>query len=479
MQLQKKRQLSIPALSLPRPWLNFALFAVADFVGLSFSCVVSVLGRWVCGGEFHPTLYWQLWPVLGLFLVTYAIVGLYPGIGISPVDELRWLSLSTTLIYTVLGSSIFLFRSGEVYSRLIFIFACGLSLLLVPICRGAVRYWFAQRSWWGCPVMVLGAGKTGDLVVRTLQRRPGLGLKPVVILDDDPKKHGSLHGVPVLGGVELAPVLTEKLKISHAILAMPGVSPRRLLEVLESYGQTFNHLLVIPDLFGFASLWVAPKDLGGLLALNVRQQLLLPLPRFTKACIDLLLTLLIGVFCLPLLVLIAIAIKLDSSGSIFYTQTRIGQNGKLFKALKFRTMRQNADRLLEHYLEEQPHLRLQWQQDRKLRVDPRLTRIGWLLRRTSLDELPQLWNVLRGEMSLVGPRPIVRSEISLYEDSFTLYTKVKPGLTGLWQVSGRNNISYEERVNLDAYYVRNWSVWLDFYILLRTVWVVLTAEGAY
>jgi Undecaprenyl-phosphate galactose phosphotransferase WbaP len=461
------------------PWRQVLVLVAADLLGLGLAAVVTVLGRWLLGGAFVPSLYWQWWPMLGLFIVAYAIVGLYPGIAISPVDELRWLSLSTTLIYMVVGSAIFLSRSGEVYSRLIFLIAWAASLLVVPIARGLARTLFARRAWWGCPILILGAGKTGEMVLRTLLRHPGLGLKPVMILDDNPHTHGELYGIPVRGGIELAPKVAESTGIHWALVAMPGVGPRRLVEILESYGHTFAHLLVIPDLFGLASLWVAPQDLGGILALNVRQQLLLPLPRLTKAWIDLSLALLIGGLCLPVLVVLALLIKLDSRGPIFYSQTRIGQGGRAFQAIKFRTMAVNADQLLARYLQDQPELRRLWQQDHKLKKDPRLTRVGRWLRRTSLDELPQLWNVLRGDMSLVGPRPIIAAEISRYGEIYPLYTRVKPGLTGLWQVSGRNNISYAERVNLDAYYVRNWSVWLDAYILLRTPWVVVTAEGAY
>ncbi len=482
MQLKPKSKPRLPLTKLVtahRPWRNLALFMLADLVGLGVSAFLTVMVRWWLGGDYHPSLYWQWWPILGLFVLAYGMVGLYPGIGISPVDELRWSSSATTLIYLVVGVAIFLARKEVVYSRSIFIVAWGISLLAFPIARGCIRYFFAHKPWWGCPVMVLGAGKTGELVIRTLKHRPGLGLKPVVVLDDDPRKQGYLHGVPVMGGIKHAPRLTRQLRVSYAILAMPGVSPGRLLEMLETYGRTFDHLLVIPDLFGFASLWVAPMDLGGMLALDVRQQLLLPLPRLTKNCIDLLLTIVIGSLSLPLLLLIMLAIKLDSAGPIFYTHKRLGQNGRMFEAIKFRTMAHNAEQLLEYHFQQRPDLREIWQQEQKLRQDPRLTRVGKLLRRTSLDELPQLWNVLRGEMSLVGPRPIITEEIYRYEEKYTLYTKVKPGLTGLWQVSGRNNISYEERVNLDAYYVRNWSVWLDLYILLRTVWVVITAEGAY
>ena len=148
-------------------------------------------------------------------------------------------------------------------------------------------------------------------------------------------------------------------------------------------------------------------------------------------------------------------------------------------AWKFRTMFQDAHLVLEHYLEAHPELLDEWKADHKLRYDPRVTKIGRFLRKTSLDELPQLWNVIRGDMTLVGPRPIVTAEIEKYGDYYGLYTMVKPGITGLWQVSGRNNTTYEERVQLDAYYVRNWSPWMDLYLLLRTIRIVLFAKGAY
>jgi lipopolysaccharide/colanic/teichoic acid biosynthesis glycosyltransferase len=142
-------------------------------------------------------------------------------------------------------------------------------------------------------------------------------------------------------------------------------------------------------------------------------------------------------------------------------------------------MFQNADVVLEHYLDEHPELQDEWNRDHKLKYDPRVTRIGRFLRKTSLDELPQLWNVIRGDMSLVGPRPIVEAEIEKYGHYYGLYTMVKPGITGLWQVSGRNNTTYDERVQLDAYYVRNWSPWMDLFLLLRTIRIVLFAKGAY
>jgi Undecaprenyl-phosphate galactose phosphotransferase WbaP len=480
MQLNRTLPPTLVALTIStRSWPTYVVMIGADLLALVLASVISVYTRLALEGQFHPSLYWQLWPVLGLFIAAYALVGLYPGVTLSPVDEMRWICLTTTLMYFALAAMVFMRREGEIYSRGVFVVAWLLSILLVITCRAVARLLFARKRWWGYPTMVLGAGKTGSMVIRTLKRRPGIGLKPVLVLDDNPEKHGSLHGVPVVGGVELAPALARTRKIPYAIVAMPGVPRDRLLSLLERYGSSFAHLLVIPDLFEFSSLWVEAKDMGGVLGLEVRQRLLLPGPRFTKFLIDLAATLIGGLLVLPLIGLIALLIKLDSPGPIFYSQMRIGQGGHSFKAWKFRTMVQNADYALKDYFEQHPELREDWERDQKLRYDPRVTRIGRFLRRTSLDELPQLWNILRGEMSLVGPRPIIDEEIPRYGDKFSLYTKVIPGLTGLWQVSGRNNITYEERVSLDAYYVRNWSVWLDVYILLRTVWVVLSGEGAY
>ena len=163
---------------------------------------------------------------------------------------------------------------------------------------------------------------------------------------------------------------------------------------------------------------------------------------------------------------------------MLYGQKRIGRNGGEFRAWKFRSMVQDAERVLEDYLARHPEMAEEWQRHHKLRNDPRVTRIGRFLRKTSLDELPQLWNVLTGEMSLVGPRPIVRQELQKYGDAIELYLRVRPGITGLWQVSGRSNTTYDERIRLDEHYVRNWSVWLDIFVLGETIKTVLRAEGA-
>lgn len=452
---------------------------VIDFVCLFIAGFTSVWVRLILGGQFHPSLYWRLWPIVGLFVAAYALAKLYPGAAMSPVEELRRLTLTTTLLYLLLGSSIFLFREVELYSRAAFLMAWPLTLIFVIVGRYGIRALCARQQWWGYPVVVMGAGKTGEMVIRTLQRQPSLGLKPIAVLDDDVRKHGTLAGVPVVGALSMAPMLAKTFKIPYAIVAMPGVAHPRLSQLLQRYGRTFPHLMIIPDLFGMASLWVGAKDLGGVLGLEVRQQLFLPGPRLLKAFLDKALVVLIGLLCLPLIAVISVLIACDSPGPILYSQTRIGRGGKLFKAWKFRSMVVDADVALEKYLYAHPELRALWEQDHKLKEDPRITRVGRFLRQTSLDEMPQLWNILKGEMSMVGPRPIVHEEIWRYDEKFDLYLQVLPGLTGLWQISGRNDVTYDERVSFDAYYVRNWSMWLDIYILICTIKVVLAGDGAY
>jgi Undecaprenyl-phosphate galactose phosphotransferase WbaP len=216
-----------------------------------------------------------------------------------------------------------------------------------------------------------------------------------------------------------------------------------------------------------------------MLGLEVCQQVFLPSRQLLKRVIDLLLTVAVGIAMAPVLLLVALAIRLDSPGPIIYGQRRIGRGGREFKAWKFRSMVANADEILRCYLDENPQLRAEWDATHKLKNDPRVTKLGAFLRRTSLDEFPQLWNVLRGEMSVVGPRPIVRDEIRHYGLDFETYTYVQSGLTGLWQVSGRSETSYQQRVDFDRFYVQNWSVWLDLCILFRTIGTVLSRAGAF
>jgi len=456
MQLPAQRRLTLPR---TRTWNAGLLLLFGDLVSLLLAASLGFSLRKALGGYFPLEIYLKLLPGLLLFPLFYAALGLYPGFGLTPPEELRRLSQGTTLVYLLLGASSLLFKGGEAYSRGVFFLAWGCSLLLTPLFRALLRELFAAKSWWGEPVVILGQGAVASELALKLREQPGLGLKPIAQLDPRDEQ-------------------LESPKARWAILAMPELPREELLKLLEEQSQRFPHLILIPDLLGLASLWIIPRDLKGILGLELRQELLLEGPRRLKRALDLLLTLLVALPATLVGLIIATLIRLDSPGPIFYSQERIGLGGKKFRLLKFRSMVDHAEAALAACLQD-PLLRAEWEAKQKFTHDPRITRMGRWLRRWSLDELPQLWNVLKGEMSLVGPRPIQQDEIARYGGSYPLYTKVRPGLVGLWQVSGRSQMSYEERVQLDSTYVRNWSIWLDLWILARGVWAVLRREGAY
>jgi len=279
--------------------------------------------------------------------------------------------------------------------------------------------------------------------------------------------------------VMLGDGLAETTGIETAFVIASDV-PAEFLNYLTNNRQCgFKRLILIPNLEQISSYGVVAFDFGGVLGLEVRHNLLDASQQVLKRVMDVSLVIIGGLIISPVLALIWLLLKMDSTGGVFYGHKRIGKGGREFTAWKFRTMVVDADLKLKEYLERNPESLAEWDATHKLKDDPRITWLGRILRRFSLDEFPQLWNVIKGEMSLVGPRPIVADEIHHYGNRFDPYTWVKPGMTGLWQVSGRNDTTYEERVSLDEYYVRNWSMWLDVYILARTVAIVLRRKGAY
>lgn len=461
------------------PNLTIFLLAACDLITLAFAgCLAVALRSWA-NGIIDFDVYAHLWAGTGMFVIAYASANLYPGVGTSAADELRRLTVATSLVYLALAAAVFLARNEESYSRGALLLGWLLSLPLVPLARGMLRMTCAHRPWWGFPAVILGSHGSATKVVEQLLRNSRLGLKPVAVLDDHPTGEKEIHGVPVSGSFDLVGSMGRDLRIPYAVIALPQESQTQMSHMIERYGKLFQHLVVIPNLFESSLMWLSALDLGGMLGLDVKQRLLLPGPRLIKRLMDLALTVIGGLVILPGLIALACIVRVTSNGPALYAQTRVGQGGRLFRAWKFRSMVINADSILAGHLAQHPEQRAEWERDRKLKNDPRITWFGRLLRRTSLDELPQLWNVLRGEMSLIGPRPIVQDEVQFYTHRFHLYGKLKPGMTGLWQVSGRNDTTYAERVSFDSYYVRNWSVWLDMVILARTTLVVLFGRGAY
>ena len=462
----------------PSPLLTQALLMGVDLTVSVAAFAGAILIRDSFAGFLLMENYISVWPLLLLFPLSYAVAGLYQ-FGLASPEELRRLTITTTLNFIAIGAATFLWKVGVLYSRGVFLMAYVFILLGVPLARALVKALFSRQGWWGRGAIILGAGKSGELLVKVLKNQPSIGLKPLAVLDDDPQKHGkTIEGVSVMGDLSLAEAYAQQ-GVDYAIFAMPGLPRQRMLHLVERYSRFFPHLLLIPDLFGFSSLWVQAQDLGGVLGLEVRQQLLSPWPQMTKRMMDIGLIMACSPLILVLGLLIALAIRVDSPGPIFYKNRRFGRWGKLFYMWKFRSMVVNAEQVLLKYLDEHPQFRKEWEENLKLKNDPRITRIGKWLRKFSLDELPQLWNVLRGEMSLVGPRPFLEEQTQLNSAHYEIYRQVLPGITGLWQVSGRNEITLQERAMLDAYYVRNWSLWLDLVILAKTVWVVLSGKGAY
>jgi Undecaprenyl-phosphate galactose phosphotransferase WbaP len=480
-QLDQERVLALVGAARRRSRWNriWILLVLADLAGLGVALALAHVARVWAGGDFSQQQILVLWPLPLLMVVFIANRGGYARTPPHPAEELRRLFSVVTLAFILFITATFFFRNGTDYSRVALVLSWLLTLGLVPLARVLLRAWGARREWWGEPVVVIGAGLTATIVIRQLLRWPSRGLRPILVLDDDRDKQGSeILGIPVVGPIEPAALLAASAGISSALFAMPGAPVDRVRHYWRLLGPKFHNVLIVPGMGEFASLWFEVKDLGGQPALELRQSLLRPSRRALKRALDLVLVASGLVVAAPLLLLLALTIRCTSAGPVFYGQRRIGR-GREFRVWKFRTMRQDADVVLASLLASDPALRAEWERDHKLRRDPRVTWIGNFLRKTSLDELPQLWNVLIGEMSLVGPRPVTTEEIPKYGDQWELYQRVLPGLTGLWQVSGRNQTTYDERVALDAFYVHNWSPWLDLVILARTVQTVLRSEGAY
>jgi Undecaprenyl-phosphate galactose phosphotransferase WbaP len=462
-----------------RPSIMVGTLLIADAVALSAAFLAAVYGRWWLGGQYEPWLYLRLWPLVPLFLIAFACFRLYPSAPLSRPEELRRLCVVTTLLCLGLATVTFFTREGFTYSRIVLFASWAMALVTIPMARSLVRLVLARRPWWGIPVVVIGDGDAGQHILRTLQRQPELGLKPVAVLRRSSRRVRRVLGVPVLGTVGQVKRLSKKYRVSYAIVSMSDLPSEGTRGMLDAYARAFHHLMVVPDLSGLGSLWVQPVDLGGMLGLEIRHRLLDPWRRTLKRCLDLTLVVATAPVVATVMLLIAMAVRLDSAGPVFFRHERIGRGGRRFGAWKFRTMIPDADRVLQQYLDDHPELREEWEATQKLRDDPRITRVGRFLRRTSLDELPQVLNVLVGEMSLVGPRPIVDEELEKYGDHLDLYRQVLPGITGVWQTHGRNLLTYDERVEMDCYYVRNWSVWLDIWLLARTILPVLSRRGAY
>ena len=488
------RRVVLLVLRFARVWMT-VLLVLTDIGSLLLAASIAVAARALLGyiagigtsfdflypGSFQFGDFIRLAPLVLVFLAVYAWRGLIPAIGVSPVEELRRLSVATSIVALALASIAYLSRSPTNYSRIVFGLFWILALALVPLGREIVRKVAGRAGLWGEPVAIIGYGERGRWIADYLLKHLTLGLRPVVALNGAYRSRDKTQSIPLIqvDTVHRLERVSRYARVSTAVLVVPEVSNELIDDLVEPRKRVFERLITISEKGQLGSLWVRPLDLGGLLALEVKQNLLSAWQRTLKRSLDLLLIAIGAVVFLPVCLTIAILVRLESKGSIFYGHDRIGRDGKKIKVWKFRTMVHDADRVLQRYLESNPEMKAEWEVNFKLRDDPRVTKVGKFLRKSSFDELPQLWNVIRGDMSLVGPRPIIEKEASRYDAGYRMYTSVRPGITGLWQISGRNDVDYGFRVMLDEYYVRNWSPWLDIYVLASTPWVVLRRRGAY
>jgi Undecaprenyl-phosphate galactose phosphotransferase WbaP len=414
--------------------------------------------------------------ILLLPLVNYQL-GLYPGYLLSPVERLRRRTLATFAVFGALIAWDSLVARG-VLSRGVLLATFGFALVVPPLAELTARTWLVRRRDWGVGAVLLGAGRSGRLLAQALAEDPQLGLRPVAFFDNRPHTWGTLvAGVPVAGPLALA---AEFAGQAQAALICLGDLERDEAQAL-LLELNFPRVIAVPDLPGPAPLWITARPLGSQIGFEIKKNLLLRRNLALKAVMDRAIALPLFLLSLPVLAVAAVWIKCASPGPALFRQMREGQRGARIPVWKLRTMHLDGNRILEQWLEAHPEERAHWQRHFKLRQDPRVVaRIGAWLRRTSLDELPQLWSVLRGEMSLVGPRPLPDYHLAAFSPEFReLRTRVLPGLTGLWQVSARGDGDAHVLEALDTYYIRNWSPWLDLYILARTITAVLLARGAY
>ncbi len=472
--LSVKRVAPLPEAFVAKPhWPSLCATLILGVDVLTLAVILQIFFRDAPLGLAYQSQAIHSSALVSLFLVLYYVCDLYPGICGNPVDEIRQVFLANSCACFFI--SVLLMHSlGRL--GLATIGTCVTACFAIPVSRRLVRTVGSKYSWWGYPIAVFGSGEAALSLLRKLKSQPFLGFRPVAIVTDRIAEY-DVDAVPVCSLRDLPTVLVQGVK--HAVVAAPELSPEEFAEVLESGQNVFPHIIIIPDNHIVWKTGAYTRDLMGTLGLQVRNNLLRPSARIAKRVIDLVLCALLSPVVLPVLAVVYLLIAIEAGFPVFYSQERLGHCATSFRIWKFRTMVRNASEVLEQTLARDPQLREEWDQNQKLRKDPRITAIGTFLRKTSLDELPQFWNVVRGDMSLVGPRPIVESEIARYREAYGVYTKTSPGVTGLWQVSGRNHTTYAERVAYDTFYVRNWSVWMDLYLLARTAKVIFTGAGAY
>ena len=470
----------------PRWLLPAVVVSDGVLINAAFFLAYALRYRWQLFRPVEPAfdnpvdVYYPFMLVLTVLLITaYWLAGVYVlrHLGMW-VDQMLRLVRSTMMAMLIMIGLTFIYQP-LFYSRLIYLYDLIAILALLGISRliwGVVLARLRQRGSGVVRLLIVGAGNLGRTVIRTVMAQPELGYRIAALVDEqvDPAAL-SIGPVPTMAGLEHLPDIIATQSIDEVVVTLPWTNHQRILEIFEQCEQLGVRARTVPDLFQLSLSRVDVEDLGGVPIIGLKSASMRGAHLLIKRSMDLVIAGTSLLFLSPLMALCALAIKLDSPGPIIFRQQRVGRHGREFVVFKFRSMREGADaekvRLLEFNEMRGPLF--------KMREDPRTTRVGRFLRRSSLDELPQVFNVLRGEMSIVGPRPHTQTEVGQYQAWQLQVLEVPPGLTGLAQVSGRSQLSFDEQCLLDIYYIENWSPTLDVKILLRTVPKILSGEGAY
>ncbi len=364
-----------------------------------------------------------------------------------------------------------------------FILLIGLlTLVLFPLLRISVKRWILHLGLLKSKVLILGTNEIAKRTVDALQKEPNMGYEVIGYVDDNECSPGrDINGIKIHRHFDKLERYLNNCDIQDVVIATQGIDKSKLADLINRLQHKARSVLYVPDLSGMAVVGTELVHFfqDQFIALEIKNNLAKPLNFFIKKLFDYSVSSLLFLVLIIPLITISILIKLTSRGPAIFKQQRLGKDGELFLCYKFRTMYEDADERIKTIIAEDPAAREEWHTFWKLKNDPRITKVGNFLRKTSLDELPQIWNVLKGEMSLVGPRPYLPREWDRLKEHSEIIHSVHPGITGLWQVSGRSDSSYEKRLSLDSWYVRNWNLWLDIVILIRTVRVVLKKEGAW
>jgi Undecaprenyl-phosphate galactose phosphotransferase WbaP len=450
---------------------------LADLGGLAVAILIAIQLR-ILHVMILEHAYVELYALLAVILVvSFYTRGLYPAVGLNKVEELRHIVVSLNFGFLALLGLTFILQTSGYYSRLVLILTWMVTLVTIPLFRYIARKVSIHLNLWGEPVAIIGDLHKALPLAGYFKRQLEFGVRPVAVLRDEECKSEDFKNYPSLPIYKIKEY-AKSLSLSTVLIVVNDLN--HVDAVVDRYRYVFQRVVLIKYQQGRYGLnKLKPLDFSDVLGLQVKHNLLSVASQLYKRLADLIIASVGLVLLSPFFGLLVLLIKLDSKGGVFYRQVRLGREGEEFNMLKFRTMYKDADDYLKKELEINPEMKKEWDQYQKLKKDPRITRMGGFLRKFSLDELPQLWNVLIGEMSLVGPRPILVNQRSLYGESFKDYIQVAPGMSGLWQISGRNQTTFTRRADLDNEYIQRWSLWLDVYILLKTFKIVIFQDGAY